>query len=73
MATEIINHPPSRNIAWITYDADQQLMTIGFQKGATYQYFDVPGDVANGFSQALDANDYLKTFVTSQFQYERIG
>jgi hypothetical protein len=73
MAVETISHPPSRNIAWITYDAEQQLMTIGFQKGAVYQYFEVPGDVAYGFGQAMDANDYLRTFVTNSFVYDRIG
>ena len=73
MPQEIIGHPPSTNIAQVVYDSDQQLLTISFQKGAMYQYYEVPEDVAQGFSQALNANDYLKTFVTNSFQYSRVG
>lgn len=68
-----ISHPPSTNIAQIVYDSDRQLLTIYFQKGAVYNYYDVPEDVANGFSQALNANQYLRTFVTNSFVYDRVG
>lgn len=73
MAAEPISFTPSRNISGIAYDPDEQSLTVAFASGWVYRYSDVPQDVADGFSQSLSANDYLRLFVANQYQYERIN
>ena len=73
MAAEPISFTPSRNISGIAYDADLQQLTIQFRSGWVYRYDEVPQDAADGFSQALSANDYLRLFIENQFQYQRIN
>jgi len=73
MALVPIPFTPSRNIAAIQYDADEQLLVVEFRSGAVYRYLGVPGDVADGFGQALSSGKYLELYVTNQFIYEKIG
>jgi len=73
MALVPIPFTPSRNIAAIEYDADEQLLIVSFHSGAVYHYLGVPGDVADGFGQALSSSQYLSLYVTNQFIYEKIG
>lgn len=73
MALKDIPHPPSSNIAQIVWDDETLELFISFQKGAIYRYDQVPESVANGFSQAISATDYLRGYIESEYIPVRVG
>lgn len=73
MPVQIVPHTPSRNIAMIMWETETMTLTVAFQKGGTYQYYQVPEDVVMGFERSLSATSYLKTYIVGQYVENRIG
>ena len=63
----------SSQVAGITYDDEAQLLTVQFQRGGTYEYSQVPPNVADGFSSAPSAGGYLQQFIKGAYAYEKVG
>jgi hypothetical protein len=64
---------PSSNILSVVYDEEAMLLFVTFKRGKTYAFSQVPGNVADGFSQALSAGQYFNTNVREQFTHELLG
>jgi len=72
MPQEIIPHPPSTNIAEITYDKDTQTLTIAFLKGGVCEYYEVDETSAHGFEHALSATKYMNAYIENMFPSQRM-
>ena len=61
----------SGHVAFVIWDDETMDLTVGFRGGQTYRYEKVPGNVANGFAQALSPGAYLNSFIKGSYTYER--
>jgi KTSC domain len=74
MPLESIPFATSSNIESIWHDSDTQTLLIRYHhQSRVYRYPGVPGDDAQGFSQALSANEYLQQFILSQYTGTFVG
>jgi hypothetical protein len=64
---------PSTQIADVQYDEGTMTMTISFQRGGIYEYYNVPSGVADGFRDAPSAGRYLSTYIKGVFDYQKVG
>lgn len=53
----------SSNLSAMRYDEQTHLLQIRFQSGKTYDYKDVPADVADGLKQADSAGKYFNSSI----------
>lgn len=68
-----IKTPDSSNIAAVRYDDDTQKLEIDFKQGGTYEYDNVPKDVAEGFESAPSAGKYFHAnIVKGGYNYRKI-
>lgn len=72
MAMQPVQFTPSGNIEAIWHDQDTQQLMVKFRSGKYYRYPGVTGDEADGFAQALSANQYLQEFIIPSHISERI-
>lgn len=64
----------SSNIAAVRYDDDNQRLEVDFKNGgATYEYYKVPRDVADGFETAASAGRYFHAkIVKGGYDYKKL-
>lgn len=69
-----LNIPESSNIAAVRYDEDAQRLEVDFKNGgATYEYYKVPKDVAEGFETAESAGKYFHAnIVKGGYGYKKL-
>lgn len=69
-----LNTPESSNIAAVRYDEDTQRLEVDFKNGgATYEYYKVPKDVAEGFEKAESAGKYFHAnIVKGGYEYKKL-
>lgn len=72
-AEEISFNSESGNVQSVSYDAETQELTVGFNHGGTYVYRGVPPGIARGFADAPSAGQYLNTFIKGTYGYERVS
>jgi KTSC domain-containing protein len=72
MPLQLIPIPASSHILTVLYDDENMLLYIQFKRGAVYVYSQVPGDVADGFTQALSAGQYLETSIKGAFEFQKM-
>lgn len=72
MPVQIIPHTPSRNISMIMWESESMTLTVRYQKGGMYQYYQVPEDVALGFGRSLSATQYLKAAIVGQYAENKV-
>lgn len=53
----------SSNLSAMRYDEDSRLLQIRFLSGRTYDFKDVPADVADGLKQADSAGRYFNNSI----------
>lgn len=53
----------SSNLSAMRHDEETRLLQIRFQSGKTYDYKDVPADVADGLKQADSAGRYFNSSI----------
>jgi hypothetical protein len=56
---------PLRNASgWMAgYEPDQQILTIIFQNGSSYDFTGVPPDIAKGFLESSSPGRYYNTYI----------
>lgn len=64
--TETFN-PKSSNLAEVSYDSESQTMTITFQDGRSYEYYQVPVTVFQGIQHAPSAGSYFYRQVRGRY------
>lgn len=53
----------SSNLSAMRYDESSRLLQIRFHSGRTYDFKDVPADVADGLKQADSAGKYFNSSI----------
>lgn len=67
-----IETPDSSNIARFAYDGANGVLSIEFQQGGVYQYFDVPASVFDGMIAAGSKGQYFAQNIKGVFRYARV-
>jgi hypothetical protein len=67
-----IETPESSNIARFRYDEKNQVLTVEFKDGSTYNYFDVPQAVGGQMKAAPSKGQFLAQNVKGRFRYARV-
>jgi len=62
----------SSNLKSARYDVDTSTFEVTFKNGSTYQYFDIPQHVIDGFNSATSKGEFLAAKVKGHFRYSRI-
>lgn len=61
--------PNSSNLDEITYDPDEQVLTVQFKSGLKYEYRSVPQATFEGLKNAKSAGSYFHSSVRSVYPY----
>jgi hypothetical protein len=69
---EWLQTPDSSNVAGFGYDSDNQVLTVEFKRGASYNYYDVPEPVFEGMRLADSKGRYLERMVKGTYRYARV-
>ncbi len=69
---EWIDSPESSNITRFGYDQDHQILAVEFNRGGTYNYFDVPEHVFEQMRMASSKGQFLAQSVKGVYRYARI-
>lgn len=62
----------SSNIAAIRYDQELGVLEVSFHNGGTYEYYDVPAQVAADFDRAVSKGEFLAEHIKGAYRYSRI-
>lgn len=62
----------SSSVAAVGYDESSQTLQVEFNRGTTYQYFDVPEQIFEGLVQADSVGAYLNEQVKGIYRYTRV-
>lgn len=68
---ETVQFPGSSNLSSATYDPDVENLTVEFQSGDSYTYFNVPAAVYRGLTLAGSAGAYFHRQIRNRFAYEQ--
>lgn len=68
---ETIVFPGSSNLASATYDPEVENLTIEFQSGDVYTYFNVPPATYRALTLAPSAGQYFHRHIRSRYSYDR--
>jgi hypothetical protein len=60
----------SSNLSTATYDPDSQTLTIEFNDGSSYDYFNVPQSLYRGLTLAVSAGKYFHAHIRDRFAYQ---
>ena len=66
-----IETPESSNIARFRYTKETQVLTVEFQNGGRYEYYDVPDAVFEGMVRAPSKGQYLAQKIKGTLRYAR--
>lgn len=72
MVQETTEFPGSSNLSSATYDPDVENLTISFNSGDSYVYFNVPPAVYRSLTLAGSAGAYFNRNIKQRFAYERL-
>jgi hypothetical protein len=67
-----IETPESSNISRFKYDEERRILTVEFQTGATYDYFDIPPTIASELSAAPSKGQFLARSIKGVYRYARL-
>ena len=70
--SEWISTPQSSNIAGFCYDEPAGTLTIEFNNGTKYDYYDIPENIGNGMKDAESYGKYLNSEIKGKFRYARV-
>lgn len=62
----------SSRILKMSYIKSKKLLTITFNSGATYEYYDVPTEVIDGTTQADSLGKYFDKNIKGIYNYRRV-
>lgn len=66
-----IETPESSNIARFGYDDANQILTVEFNHGGTYNYYDVPSMVFEQMKAASSRGQFLARSIKGVYRYAR--
>ncbi len=63
--------PESSNLTRFGYESTTQVLTVEFQNGGIYDYFDIPEDVHEQMKAASSKGQFLAKVIKSHYRYAR--
>lgn len=63
--------PESSNVTRFRYEETAQILTVEFNNGSCYDYYDVPDHIFEGMKQADSKGKYLNAEIKGHYRYER--
>ncbi|MHB8789931.1 MAG: KTSC domain-containing protein [Desulfobulbaceae bacterium] len=69
--SEWISTPQSSNIAGFCYEEGSQTLTVEFNSGSRYDYYDVPKHIYEGIKAADSKGKYLNVEIKGSYRYAR--
>jgi len=69
--SEWISTPQSSNVAGFCYDEGGQVLTVEFNSGRRYNYYDVPQYIYEGMKSADSKGKYLNAEIKGVYRYAR--
>jgi hypothetical protein len=66
-----INTPESSTIARFEYAVDRKILTVEFNNGGRYNYYDVPPVIFNQMKAASSKGQFLARNIKGTFRYAR--
>ncbi len=63
--------PQSSNVAGFSYDKATQVLTVEFNSGSRYDYYDVPEHIFRGMESADSKGRYLNAQIKGNYRYAR--
>lgn len=66
-----IDTPESSNIARFSYDEVSQILTVEFNHGGTYNYYDVPNMVFEQMQAASSKGQFLAQSIKGSYRYAK--
>lgn len=69
--SEWISTPQSSNVAGFCYDDSTQVLTVEFNNGTRYDYYDVPNHIYEGMKTAESIGKYLNSEIKGHYRYAR--
>lgn len=69
--SEWIATPESSNMAGFSYETTTQILTVEFNNGSRYDYYDVPEHVYENMKNADSKGRYLNTEIKGHYRYAR--
>ena len=63
---------PSKVIADIDYDRKSQGLKVTFVTGRTFEYIDVPAEVAASFQSALSKCTFFNGYIRDRYDFREI-
>lgn len=67
-----IETPESSNIARFRYEESSQILTVEFNHGGTYNYFDVPESVFEQMCSASSKGQFLAQSIKGLYRYAKV-
>jgi hypothetical protein len=64
--------PESSNIAGFGYDSDSHVLTVEFNHGGRYNYYDVPEHVFQQMKSAGSKGQFLAQNIRNVYRYARV-
>jgi hypothetical protein len=64
---------PSTVVHTFHYNIDSLVLTVIFQSGAVYEYYDVPEDVYLLFTKARSKGTFLNQHIKGNYAFEKVG
>lgn len=68
---EWIESPESSNIARFGYDESSQILTVEFNNGGSYNYYDIPAMVFEQMKAAPSKGQFLARSIKGVYRYAR--
>lgn len=62
--------PQSSHITQVDWDGDTDTLTVTFNDGRAYDYFNVPGSVARDFQATGSAGGFLQRHIKGRYPYQ---
>lgn len=69
---KLIEGIDSSSVEAIEYDTDTQQLTVEFNGGNVYDYFNVPEDVFEALGEAESVGHYLNENIKGEYSYEKV-
>ena len=69
--SEWISTPQSSNVAGFCYDDSTQVLTVEFNSGTRYDYYDVPNHIYERMKTAESIGKYLNSEIKGHYRYAR--
>jgi len=63
---------PSKAIADIEYDRKSQRLKVTFVTGRTFEYIDVPAEVAASFQSAFSKSTFFNGYIRDRYDFREI-